>query len=171
MGGTKFTRASTSLLIVLWANVREGGALHPSKPTSSQNPASASSLLDVDCLKQAIALGCVYQQPGFLSEDQVQVILREIREMESQNKFQRKGLSNTVLGQNQTFDAKLDRSICPVPWFNDALEGSDIREIPSKLRELQHSLSQALDRPSMALTTAVLLFKVRSRISITSAYG
>lgn len=156
MGGdTKFTRASTSLLIVLLADVREGGALHPSKPSSSRILASASSLLDVDRLKQAIALGRVYQQPGFLSEDQVQVILREIREMESQNRFQRKGLSNTVLGQNQTFDAKLDRSICPVPWFNDALEGSDIREIPSKLRELQHSLSQALDRPSMALTTAV----------------
>jgi hypothetical protein len=60
-----------------------------------------------------------------------------------------------VLGQNQTFDAKLDRSICPVPWFHDALEGKDAREIPSKLRELQNVLSQALDRPTMALTNGV----------------
>jgi len=83
-------------------------------------------------LKETIALGRVYQHPDFLSEGQVQVILREIhsQEMESRNKFQRKGLSNTVLGQNQTFDAKLDRSICPVPWFHDALEGKDARGGP-----------------------------------------
>jgi hypothetical protein len=108
--------------------------------------------LDADRLRQTIALGRVYQHRNFLSEDQVQTVLQEMNDMEAQNRFQRKGLSNTVLGQNQTFDAKLDRSICPVPWFLDALEGRDVREIPSKLFQLQQFLSQAVDRPTIAQT-------------------
>lgn len=118
--------------------------------SSSQTFSSSSTLLDIDRLQQTIARGRVYQHPNFLSEDQVNIILEEIKDMEAQNKFQRKGLSNTVLGQNQTFDAKLDRSICPVPWFLDALEGKDTREIPYKLYQLQYLLSQAVDRPTIA---------------------
>ena len=143
-----FARATGITFLSLSTCLREGWTLQPTS--------SSLSLLDVDRLKRTIALGRVYQHENFLSEDQVQTILSEIQEMERQSKFERKGLSNTVLGQNQTFDAKLDRSICPVPWFNEALEGSDTREIPSKIRELQHVLSQALDRPSIALTTASL---------------
>lgn len=152
----KFARSVTASGLLLSANyliVQEGWALQPSSPTAR---VGSSSILDVDRLKRTIGLGRVYQHEHFFSEDQVQTILHEIQEMEKQNKFLRKGLSNTVLGQNQTFDPKLDRSICPVPWFYDALEGSDTRVIPSKLRELQQVLSQALDRPSIALMSSSL---------------
>jgi len=151
----KFSRVGAVCIILLSGGAsRLGCALH-SSISSSSGGIPTSPILDVGRLKETIALGRVYQHPDFLSEGQVQVILREIQEMESRNKFQRKGLSNTVLGQNQTFDAKLDRSICPVPWFHDALEGKDAREIPSKLRELQNVLSQALDRPTMAPNNGV----------------
>jgi hypothetical protein len=152
----KVVRVLATFAVLLSAHFPEGWALHPSSFASSGPPVESSSLLDVDSLKRTIAQGRVYQHKDFLSEDQVQTMLQEIREMERQNKFERKGLSNTVLGQNQTFDTKLDRSVCVVPWFIDALEGSDTRDIPSKLRELQRELSQALDRPSMSLTSSSL---------------
>jgi hypothetical protein len=128
--------------------IRTSVALQSSQTFSSS---SSSTLLDTDSLRRTIDRGRVYQHLNFLSEDQVQTILQEIKDMEAQNRFQRKGLSNVVLGQNQTFDTKLDRAICPVPWFLDALEGKDTREIPSKLLQLQQFLSQALDRPTIAM--------------------
>ncbi len=144
---------NATLIVVLSTSLRRGCALQPSLGGSFVELSSSTLplLLDVDRLKKTISLGRVYQHVDFLSEDQVQIILHEILEMENLNKFQRKGLSNTVLGQNQTFDSKLDRSVCPVPWFYNALRGSDRREIPIKLQQLQHTLSQVLDRPTMAL--------------------
>lgn len=125
-----------------------------SSSTASSAKSTSLPLLDVDRLRRTIARGRVYQHENFLVDEEVQIVLKEVKEMESKNKFQRKGLSNTVLGQNQTFDAKLDRSICPVPWFQDALEGKDTRVIPDRLRQLQLFLSQILDRPTMASTTS-----------------
>jgi len=124
----------------------------PNKSSFSGGGSIKPPLLDVEGLKTAIARGRVYQHFNFLTEDQVQILLQEIKEVEIQNKFERKGLSNKGLGQNQTFDIKLDRSICPVPWFFDALEGKDTREIPSLLRQLETFLSETLNRPSIRST-------------------
>jgi hypothetical protein len=109
--------------------------------------------VDIEKLKKAIYSGRVYQQPAFLTEDQVQTVLAEIADFEAKGRFQRKGLSNTVLGKNQTFSEQLDRSICVVPWFLKALEGRDTREIPTRIRQLQQTLSEALNRPTLADAT------------------
>lgn len=112
---------------------------------------ASASLLDEKALRDAIWNGRVYQQEGFLSESQVKEVLNEIAVQESLGSFQKKGLSNTATVNK--FDNKLDRAICPVPWFAQAMEETDKREIPSIIRKLQLSLSQTLNRPTIADTT------------------
>lgn len=111
----------------------------------------SSTFLDGEKLKRAIKSGRVYQQESFLSESQVQTVLQEISELEKENAFLRKGLSNTAVVNK--FDDKLDRSICPVPWFTDALKGEDTREIPQIIRRLQKTLSAVLDKPTLGDTS------------------
>ena len=68
---------------------------------------------------------------------------------------------------NQGFDVKHDRSVCPVPWWNDALalspedeqredsidgEAGDeelLRSIQVRLQRLRLELSRVLNRPTM----------------------
>ena len=104
--------------------------------------------LDISKLRQTITAGRVYQHENFLSEEQVQTMLKEIQMMENDGKFVRKGLSNTAL-QNQQFSNVYDRSICVVPWFPQALTGDDTREIPTLLNQLRQTLSVTLNRPSL----------------------
>lgn len=117
--------------------------------SSQQQQQNIKQMLDPSTVKKAIYSGRVYQHKNFLSEDQINIVLAEIAQFEEKGGFQRKGLSNTV-SKNQTFDRKLDRTICPVPWFLDALEGKDTREIPSLLRKLQIHLSDVLERPTIS---------------------
>jgi hypothetical protein len=63
-------------------------------------------------------------------------------------------LSNTAV-QAQQFSVRQDRSICPVPWFMDALHQppphlEDLMGTPAKLQQLQKELSLLLYRPTMA---------------------
>jgi hypothetical protein len=110
-----------------------------------------TTLINEAELKKAIYSGRVYQQANFLTEEQVQTVLAEVEEMESNGGFERSGLSNT-LQKNQTFGYN-DRSICVVPWFIRALEQKDNREIPSRIQQLQVELSKALNRPTMMDTS------------------
>ena len=135
-----------NMKLTLWASFGiacSNGLLQP------QQEKKAAPLLEVEELKRAIHSGRVFQKNNFLNEDQVQAVLAEVGELEAKGGFERKGLSNTV-AKNQTFDKKLDRSICPIPWFFDALEGKDNRAVPSLIRELQLTLSHALNRPEIA---------------------
>jgi hypothetical protein len=116
-----------------------------------------ASILNREKLLQAIQNGRVYQHDHFLTEDQVQQLLSEIQNLEQENKFVTKGLSNTA-DQAQQFSARQDRSICPVPWFLDALSGNhqqenDRKGIPSLLQQLQLELSHLLQRSTMADVT------------------
>lgn len=111
-------------------------------------------LLNRDGLTRAIHKGRVYQHDNFLSETQVQQLLDEIRTLEQEGKFVTKGLSNTA-NQAQRFSAHQDRSICPVPWFVDALQQTKQLDgsrqgIPAKLQQLQLELSAMLNRPTMS---------------------
>ena len=113
---------------------------------------TANNLINVSELKKAIYSGRVYQQTDFLTEDQVQTVLSEVKELEATGGFERKGLSNTAIMKNQTFGHQ-DRSIAVVPWFIRALEGNDDRDIPSRIRQLQVALSNTLNRPTMMDTS------------------
>lgn len=124
------------------------GLQQSSTTNKQQQQQRQSTLLNVTDLKQKIYSGRVYQHMNFLSENEVQIVLAELKDFDSKGKFETKGLSNTVL-KDQEFSNKLDRSICPVPWFYKALEGSDNRDIPRRIRDMQHALSEALDRPTM----------------------
>jgi hypothetical protein len=77
--------------------------------------------------------------------------LAGIADFEAKGRFQRMALSKTVLGKNH-----LDQSICVIPWFLKALEGRDTCEIPTCVRQLQQTLSDALNhdnnRPTLADT-------------------
>ena len=117
-----------------------------SSPSSKQQ--QQQSFLNVTELKKKIYSGRVYQHYNFLSEQEVEIVLKEIKKLDLDGKFETKGLSNTVL-KNQSFSNKLDRAICPVPWFVKALDGDDHRDIPKRIRNLQQALSEALDRPTM----------------------
>ncbi|KAL3924970.1 MAG: hypothetical protein SGARI_005931, partial [Bacillariaceae sp.] len=102
----------------------------------------------------AIESGRAYQHDHFLDEDQVLQLLKEIKDLENEEKFITKGLSNTS-DKAQQFSARQDRSICPVPWFIDALSGTfdattNRLGIPHRLQQLQLELSQLLERPTMA---------------------
>jgi hypothetical protein len=112
---------------------------------------SITPLLDIAALKRAIYSGRVYQQHEFLTEDQVQIVLAEVKAFEASGGFERKGLSNTVQ-KNQTFSYN-DRSVCVVPWFIKALEEKDDRDLPRLVRSLQTTLSEAFNRPSMMDTS------------------
>jgi len=115
-------------------------------------PQGNDTFLDGEALKTAILRGRVYKQESFLTEGQVQTVLQEISKLERENAFIRKGLSNTAVVN--AFDEKLDRSICPVPWFTDALAGKDTREIPKIIRQLQTTLSSVLNKPTIADTNS-----------------
>jgi 2OG-Fe(II) oxygenase superfamily len=124
-----------------------------SSSSSCINP-DVSSLLNRNELSLAIHKGRVYQQDNFLTETQVQHLLDEIHALEGEGQFITKGLSNTA-AQAQQFSVRQDRSICPVPWFVDALQTrqpdpNDRRGVPAKLQQLQLELSSLLNRPTMA---------------------
>ncbi|KAG7349427.1 2OG-Fe(II) oxygenase superfamily-domain containing protein [Nitzschia inconspicua] len=128
-------------------------ASNSSSSSSCVNP-DATRILNHDDLLHTIHKGRVYQHDNFLTETQVKHLLDEIETLREDGKFITKGLSNTA-NQVQQFSVRQDRSICPVPWFVDALQTQtpsvDEREgIPAKLQQLQLELSMLLDRPTMA---------------------
>lgn len=135
-------------------------ALQPQKQQQSQQQPYTSNnnqiydLVDIPKLKRTVTSGRVYQQRSFLTEQQVQTILQEVNELQAEGRFTRKGLSNTAV-QNQQFSNVYDRSICVIPWFNDALQGKNTNEIPKLISDLRHTLSVELNRPTMLLNNGV----------------
>jgi hypothetical protein len=133
-----------------------------STSSSRQSPPTPPLFLNVPEVQQAIYSGHVYQQLNFLSETQVQTLLAEIEQLEANGSFQHKGLSNTAATKN-TFSKVYDRSICPVPWFGKAIalnnnhqdddDRRDNDDIPQLLRLMQGTLSEILNRPTLADTT------------------
>jgi len=118
------------------------------------------SILDHKRLLETINSGRVYQQKDFLSETEVLQLLDEIERLEASGKFETKGLSNTAYAGNQKFSKQADRSICPIPWFADEIltykptgrtEKDFPNTIPGKIRQMQHEVSEVLDRPTIVL--------------------
>ena len=133
--------------------------------------------------------------PNFLSSDQLQLLQNDRKKLEHDGKFIVNGLSDVRKGlkgevttttnnmsssssssnneANQGFDVKYDRSVCPIPWWKDALslsteeEASDdygcslsdnadddeekklLHSIQIKLQRLRQDLSHILERPTM----------------------
>eukprot|EP00566_Odontella_aurita_P010160 CAMPEP_0113533124 /NCGR_PEP_ID=MMETSP0015_2-20120614/4429_1 /TAXON_ID=2838 /ORGANISM="Odontella" /LENGTH=432 /DNA_ID=CAMNT_0000432139 /DNA_START=131 /DNA_END=1429 /DNA_ORIENTATION=+ /assembly_acc=CAM_ASM_000160 len=122
---------------------------------------SDGSGLDIDRLRNTIASGRVYQQRGFFTEGQVEALLSEVDDLRASGALQPSGLSNTNKGSKQNF-GKVDREVCPVPWWKESLSG-EAREIAidlspeekervavrAKLRDLRSSLSSLLERNTM----------------------
>mmetsp|Transcript_6725 Transcript_6725/g.9651 ORF Transcript_6725/g.9651 Transcript_6725/m.9651 type:complete len:403 (+) Transcript_6725:100-1308(+) len=135
-------------------------ALTPSR-TSNGTPHSVSSsqcteelaLIEPERLRQTVGSGRVYQHENFLSEEQVQVLLRDIQRLADERKMLPSGLSNTNK-KEQNFD-KNDRVVGPAPWWGDSLAGRDIENfehlqvISKKIQKLRLQVSEALDRPTM----------------------
>lgn len=116
--------------------------------------------MDISSMKEAIASGRVYHQKNFLNQEQLQHLLSEMGQLESNNCFQRSGLSKTNKGKNQGFGNQ-DRSTCETPWWKDSiLVNSDanscaakdddvLQSIIDKIHNLRNFLSTNLDRPTL----------------------
>ena len=103
--------------------------------------------MDVSRLQKTVASGHVYQQLGFLNEEQVKYLLNEIQDLEKEGRFVASGLSNTAKGFAQGFGQN-DRSTCVVPWWKEPLVGdTQPNEIAARLQQLRMTLSKVLDRP------------------------
>lgn len=143
--------------------------------TSQNNDPSCSQLLDIPKLKQAIASGRVYQHINFLTEDEVNLLWDEIHELEQSGAFTRSGLSNLAQGSNQQFGEK-DRSLCPVPWWQETLAGKKVTEskqegiqsIATRLQDLRLHLAGILERPTM--TDASLAHECYYSVSKVGSY-
>lgn len=118
--------------------------------------------LDVSRLQTTIRQGRVYQQDDFVSSDEITAILQDIGRLQDQGKFERSGLSNTA-SYKQGFGNQ-DRSVCPVPWWKQALEKynhdesldkdstttvNNLDAVSDKLQQLRYALSSILDRPTL----------------------
>jgi Rps23 Pro-64 3,4-dihydroxylase Tpa1-like proline 4-hydroxylase len=104
-------------------------------------------------LQNTVRSGRVYQQDNFLSEDEITTLLDHIHTLDKEGKMQSSGLSNTAK-KDQGF-GKADRTVCPVPWWLDSLQGKRIvndekmNKISEKIQQLRMQLSDQLGRESM----------------------
>jgi len=119
----------------------------------------------------------VFVHHNFLTKDQLAYLQNDMELMKEEGRFVVNGLSDVRKGlkgevvetagsmdgeekkkSNQGFDVKVDRSVCPVPWWKHTLENSlggecaDGETLPSiqlKLQQLRFELSRSLGRPTM----------------------
>mgnify|MGYP005846509689 CR=1 FL=1 len=139
-----------------YALIHQAQASPRTPPNGNNKDVYCSNILDVAKLKQTIQSGRVYQHPNFLSEEEVQLLWKEIIDLESSGAFTRSGLSNLARGAQQQFGNK-DRSLCPVPWWQETLEGKPVtntqqegmQALATRLQDLRLALSDILDRPTM----------------------
>mmetsp|Transcript_47868 Transcript_47868/g.101707 ORF Transcript_47868/g.101707 Transcript_47868/m.101707 type:complete len:480 (+) Transcript_47868:112-1551(+) len=158
-----------------------GGA--SSSPLASVSPATTPiiSTLDPELAARRIRSGRVYVHPKFLSKNQLRLLQLDMKRLESDGKFVVNGLSDVRKGlkgetsssssllsndAKQAFSNKYDRSVCPIPWWRDALslptgdtdacsldyyadDEKVLHSIQTKLQRLRRDLSGLLDRPSM----------------------
>lgn len=153
------------------------------------NPGANNSydgFIDSDFAKRRIKSGRVFVHHNFLTKDQLKYLQNDIEFMKEEGRFVVNGLSDVRKGlkgevvetagsmdgeekkkSNQGFDVKVDRSVCPVPWWKDTLEmsldgactdGSEgmgdldaetLLSIQLKLQQLRFELSRSLGRPTM----------------------
>lgn len=90
------------------------------------NSDTCISLLDVNCFRETIHSGRVYQQENFLNEDEIGTLLADMRRLADEGKMIPSGLSNTSRGKNEQGFGKNDRSTCPAPWWIASLQGDRI---------------------------------------------
>ena len=126
-------------------------AFEQSKP---KHPISPVVRLDTPRLQKDIDAGRVHQHFGFLSEEQVKEVLKEVKQLEKDGEFARSGLSNTA-ASDQGFGQK-DRSVCEVPWWKSSQQGIPIYaptinswNLAQELQMLRLKMAGALERPSM----------------------
>ncbi len=142
--------------------------------------------IDSDLAERRIKSGRVFFHHNFLTEDQISYLQKDMELMKEEGRFVVNGLSDVRKGlkgevvestgsingeegkkSNQGFDVKVDRSVCPVPWWKDSLEMSLDGECPDgnvgrgdldsdpllsiqlKLQQLRGELSRSLGRPTM----------------------
>ena len=79
-------------------------------------------------------------------------LFADMASLQKDGLFTRSGLSDTSRGKQQGFGTQ-DRSVSPVPWWKDALQGHTNNKsniVAPRLQELRHVLAQVLRRPTMA---------------------
>lgn len=133
---------------------------------SASSEATTTAITDPQLVLQRIQSGRVYVHQHFLSEEQLQLLQRDMNQLEADGKFVVNGLSDVRKGlkgepttaaenrnkSNQGFQVKYDRSVCPIPWWKDSFSlsveaGSGDSGVSSESNDvLLHSVQTRLQR-------------------------
>mmetsp|Transcript_19070 Transcript_19070/g.35607 ORF Transcript_19070/g.35607 Transcript_19070/m.35607 type:complete len:620 (-) Transcript_19070:2518-4377(-) len=150
-GATVSSTSSTDRSSCDDANANNPSFSSPSTATTTISSSSNLLILANDnnrsLARRRIQSGRVYVHPNFLSKDQLRHLQNDMKTLQSDGRFVvnglsdvRKGLKGETLSSstssssnndgndggvnndaNQGFDVKYDRSVCPIPWWKDAL--------------------------------------------------